>query len=74
MLKQYHKQIFCRLNGKEKDFYYTVVEEPSAQRFGARWGCNDKRLCQDCITCWLNIRKTVSLPEHAPAPTPAKTV
>ena len=57
MLKQYHKKVICRLDGKEKDFYFTVSEESNNVRFGARYGCNDKMLCQECAECWLDVRK-----------------
>lgn len=59
MLKQYHLTVKCRLDGNNKVFYYTkVVENGREVRYGAKYGCNDKKLCQDCIKCWMDVRKT----------------
>ena len=57
MLKQYHLVVVCRKDGKEKEFYYTRVEEPRRKpRPGLRWGCNEKKVCAECRECWVEVR------------------
>lgn len=62
MLKQYDTKVMCRIDGTQKTFYYTLIEEPGKPlRFGIRHGCNDKRGCADCVKCWQELKSQSSL-------------
>lgn len=60
MLKQYHTVVVCRKDGKEKEFYYTMVEEKKKKpRPGLRWGCNEKSGCEACRACWMEVKRKI---------------
>lgn len=62
MLKQYETKVVCRFTGRQKTFYYTLVEEPGKPvSWGYRYGCNDRRGCKECFDCWIDVRQDSSI-------------